>query len=187
MCSLSILVTTAMVGDSSRKLPSLSSASATKISPCAHFGVGAEHVHPAADHHRRVQTRRAQHRRDHRRGRGFAVAAGHRDAVFHAHQLGRASRRAESPGYGVGALRALPDWHILPPWRSPPPTDCRRDFLPGGRQKPARRARADGASHRCHEDRSRSPRTPNSTTLRRCRSCRCRRYRRNEFYAFFAA
>ena len=88
MCSLSILVTTAMVGDSNRKLPSLSSASATRNSPWPSLGVGAEHVHPATDHHRRVQTRRAQHRRDHRRGRGFAVAAGHRDAVFHAHQLG---------------------------------------------------------------------------------------------------
>ena len=33
MCSRSMLVTTAMVGERSKKLPSLSSASATRISP----------------------------------------------------------------------------------------------------------------------------------------------------------
>ena len=113
ICSLSILVTTAMVGASSRKLPSLSSASATMISPCAQLGVAAEHMQPAADHHGRVQTGGAQHRRNHRRGRGLAVAAGHGDADISCASARRAFRRAGSPGYGAGALPRPPDWQYF--------------------------------------------------------------------------
>ncbi len=53
-----------------------------------HLRIGAEHAHSAADHHGRIEPSRAQHGGDHRGRCGFSVAAGHRDAVFHAHELG---------------------------------------------------------------------------------------------------
>ena len=52
-----------------------------------HFGVTADALEFAADHHGGVQLAAAQHRRDQGGGGGFAMGAGDGDAVFHAHQL----------------------------------------------------------------------------------------------------
>src|SRR5215470_7975106 len=50
--------------------------------------VGAEARHPAAHDDRGIEPSLGQDRADHRRGRGLAVGARHRDAVLEAHQLG---------------------------------------------------------------------------------------------------
>ena len=52
-----MLVTTAMVGESFRKLPSLSSASATRNSPCPSLALAAQAVELPADHHGGVEAR----------------------------------------------------------------------------------------------------------------------------------
>ena len=55
----------------------------------AEAGVRAEVRHATADHDRRVEATLREHGPDHRRGRGLAVGAGHRDPVLEPHQLGQ--------------------------------------------------------------------------------------------------
>ena len=83
-----MFVTTAIVGERSRKVPSLSSASATRSSPWPSraFEPSARSLPPTTTVGSSPASR--EHRGDERRGRGLAVRAGDRDAVLHAHQLG---------------------------------------------------------------------------------------------------
>ena len=54
-----MLVTTAMVGVSSKKLPSLHRLQQPGFA-LSHLGIGAEHMNTAADDHRRIEPREAQ-------------------------------------------------------------------------------------------------------------------------------
>ena len=60
-----------------------------EIVALAEPGVGAEVRHASAHHDRRVVAALGQHGADHRRRRGLAVGAGHRDAVLEPHELGQ--------------------------------------------------------------------------------------------------
>ena len=62
-------------------MPSLSSASTTSHSPVVPDGVGADLVHVGPDEERRPQARLHQDQREHRRGGGLAVGAGHGHAA----------------------------------------------------------------------------------------------------------
>ena len=55
-----MLVTTAMVGDSSKKAAVALIGFSNQDFALSHLGIGAEHVHPAADDHRRIESREAQ-------------------------------------------------------------------------------------------------------------------------------
>ena len=83
-----MLVTTAMIGERRRNVPSLSSASATRNSPCPSraFVPSARSLPPTTTVGSSPASRRTVP--EQRRGRGLAVRAGDRDAVLHAHQLG---------------------------------------------------------------------------------------------------
>ena len=88
MCSWSMLVITAIAGESFRNDRSLSSASATMYSPAPEARVAAECAQPPADHRGGIQSAAFEHQRHHRRGRGLAVSAGDGDAESQPHQLG---------------------------------------------------------------------------------------------------
>jgi hypothetical protein len=125
MCSGSILVTMAMVAGRRLKVPSLSSASTTIHSPCAHARVGAIGVDDPAIDHGGVEPARVQQRGDHRGGGGLAVGAGHRDVGFQPHQLGqhlgpahhRQAARAGGVQFGVARLDRGGDHDDLRPSR----------------------------------------------------------------------
>ena len=65
-------------------------------------------VDPAADYDGRIQTAAGKNCGDHGGGRGFAVHAGHRDAIFQPHQLGQHLRPLDHrhvAGAGLDHLR----------------------------------------------------------------------------------
>ena len=84
-----MLVTTAMVGESIRKEPSDSSASATRNFPWPSLALVPMAFELAADDDGRVDARHGRGRGHHGGGGGLAVGAGDGDAVLHAHQLGQ--------------------------------------------------------------------------------------------------
>ena len=55
----------------------------------AQTGVRTQRIHPAADHHGWIKPTGGQHGGNHGGGRGLAMHAGHRDAVFEPHELGQ--------------------------------------------------------------------------------------------------
>ena len=179
MCSRSMFVTTAIVGDSFRNDRSLSSASTTMYSPRPEPRVAAERAQPAADDRRRVESGPLQHQRHHRRRRRLAVRAGDRDAERAGASARRASRRAESPGRAAraprrppGCPRAIADETTT---TSASPTFAASCPMPT-RHAERRQPIGDVRSPRVRAAHARSR---DSRAARRCRSCRCRRSRRS--------
>ena len=174
-----MLVTTATVGNRCRNEPSDSSASATRISPAPEAGVRPEGAGLAADDGGRIEPRLGEDHRDHRGGRGLAVAAGDGDAVLDAHQLAQhLGARDDRDVARAGGGR---------------PRGCRAARR--SRRPPRRRAAAfsatvadvdprpearEAAGHLAvAQVRARSPGSRGSAAPRRCPTCRCRRCRRS--------
>ena len=107
-----MLVMIATSGFRRRKLPSLSSASATSHSPLPRRAFAPAASSLSADDEGRIQPAFAQHAGEQRRRRGLAVRAGHGDAAAEAHQLGehfrarhdRDALRARLDQFGVVGL-----------------------------------------------------------------------------------
>ena len=173
-----MLVTTAITGFRRRKLPSLSSASATSQSPPPRPRVGAGGQQLAADHEGRVEPAFGQHAGGQRGGGGLAVGAGDRHAALEAHQLGQHLRarhhrdalRARLQQLGVVRLDRAGHHHAVG-----------LQHVGGGmaamdddaerRQPPGHGVVGVVGTGR--------PGSPACASPRRCRSCRRRRCRRN--------
>jgi hypothetical protein len=127
-----------------------------QVRPGAQHGARAHRPDLAADDHRRVQPAGLEDRGDQRRGGRLAVAAGDRDPVLQAHQLGqhlgaaddRQARRARGHDLAVGlghGRRTHDDIGAADVVRRMADVDARPQLLqPIGRRRPVQVAAADG-------------------------------------------
>ena len=174
-----MLVTTATIGNRWRNEPSDSSASATRISPWPRraFEPNARALPPMIAVGSSPASR--EDHRDHRRGRGLAVAARHRDAVLDAHQLAQHLGARDDRDVARAGGRDLRVVGGARRWRRRRRRRARRSRR-GGRCRcrapsDARRRVTSLVAHVRAGDRD----SPGSAAPRRCRTCRCRRCRRS--------